>query len=332
MHVNPNIRNFWIDLRKNDSKFHVFKKNRNLVYFGNDLSKNSYEFVANRMKNINLQFDHNHLTESFFKAIQLETGNEENLKNLAVKAVCEAFEIPEDLLDAGLNPQDIDVNNTEEKYPEEDYNYDDLSAEMKSLINKRILINTITQGASIHAFYTMHHLVKDELNEISDELIPLYDEISVGTVYSYWKVDYSKIVDKMDPSMFVQGSSKVEYKENDDNPKVNAKGRTFAVLCQELVKGAIECISLHALKDVSEEDLKIIYSFADKRRDEPKYIQIGSEVWRKFLSLLKTYREEEKISLPEFIMKIFSLDPENTENFFEYFISDEKEKAIALLG
>ena len=78
--------------------------------------------------------------------------------------------------------------------------------------------------------------------------------------------------------------------------------------------------------------LKIIYSFADKRRDEPKYIQIGSEVWRKFLSLLKTYREEEKISLPEFIMKIFSLDPENTENFFEYFISDEKEKAIALLG
>jgi len=372
LHVNPGIRNFWTNLRKNDSKFHVFKKNRNLVYFGNDLSKSSYEFVQDRINNLGIKFDHNNLTINFFKTLEIEKGKEEVLKNLAIKAVCEAFEIPEDLMsseDTSLNnDEDIEVNNTEENFPV-NVDYDSLSQNIKDLINKRILINSIIQGASIHAFYTMHHLVKDELNEISPELIGLYDEISVGTVSSYWKIDYSAMLDKMDSSMLgsvVQGSSRVEYKDetedylnragellgasfagttsdgdlifnqdsddqNVSEPSVVAAGKTFAVLCQELTKGAMECIALHGSKDISEEELKIVYSFADKRSDEPRYIQVGSEVWRKILVLIKQYRENEKISLPEFIMKICVLEPNDIENFFEFFMSGENDKAIALL-
>lgn len=334
LHVNPGIRNFWPNLRKNDSEFHVFKKNRNLVYFGHDLSKSSYEFVQDRMNNLGIKFDHNNLTMSFLKALEVEKGKEEVLKDLAIKAVCEAFEIPEELLNASLNSdENIEVNNTEENFPE-NVDYDSLDQNIKDLINKRILINSIIQGASIHAFYTMHHLVKNELEEISPELIGLYDEISVGTVFSYWKIDYAAILGKMDSSvvdMLVQGSSKVEYEDDSDEPSVVASARTFAVLCQELVKGAIECIALHGSKDISEEELKIVYSFSDKRSDEPRYIQIGSEVWRKILSLIKQYRENEKISLPEFIMKICVLEPKDIENFFEFFMSGENDKAIALL-
>ena len=334
LHVNPSIRNFWTNIRKNDSEFHVFKKNKNIVYFGQDLSKNSYEFIQDRMKNLGLKFDHNNLTTNFFKTLEIENGNEEVLKNLAIKAVCESFEIPEDLLNASLNDDEsIEVNSTEENFPE-NIEYDSLDQRIKDLINKRILINSIIQGASIHAFYTMHHLVKNELDEISPELIKLYDEISVGTVFSYWKIDYSAIVDKMGSSMaagLVQGSSKVEYKEDSDEPSVVASARTFAVLCQELVKGAMECISLHGLKDIPEEELKIVYGFADKRADEPRYIQIGSEIWRKILGVLKRYRENEKISLPEFIMKICVLEPNDIEDFFEFFMSEENDKAIALL-
>jgi hypothetical protein len=334
LHVNPGIRNFWPNLRKNDSEFHVFKKNRNLVYFGHDLSKSSYEFVQDRMNNLGIKFDHNNLTMSFLKTLEVEKGKEEVLKDLAIKAVCEAFEIPEDLLNASLNSdENIEVNNTEENFPE-NVDYDSLDQKVKDLINKRILINSIVQGASIHAFYTMHHLVKNELEEISPELIGLYDEISVGTVFSYWKIDYAAILGKMDSSMvdmLVQGSSKVEYEDDSDEPSVVASARTFAVLCQELVKGAIECIALHGSKDISEEELKIVYSFADKRSDEPRYIQIGSEVWRKILCLIKQYRENEKISLPEFIMKICVMEPKDIENFFEFFMSGENDKAIALL-
>lgn len=332
LHVNPKIRNFWTDLRKNDGEFHVFKKNRNLVYFGDSLSRKSYEFVDQRMKNIGINFDHNNIAFSFMSAIQKESGNEENLKSLAIKAVSEAFEIPEDVLHAQLNEDDIDVNSTDEKYPDEEYNYEELPKCLKDQINKRILLNCITQGASIHAFYTMHHLVKNELEKIDKDIISLYDEISVGTVFTYWKIDYSSMLESAaNLDMMVQGSSKVEYNDNDE-PSVVAKARTFAVLCQELVKGSMELINLNGLSNLSEEDLKIIYAFADKRVDEPRYIQISSEVWRILLSTLKYYRENVgKINIPDFIMKITQMSPKNTEDFFEFVISNDMNQAINLI-
>lgn len=333
LHVNPNIRNFWRDLRKTDGEFHAFKKNRNLVYFGDELSRKSYEFVDNRIKNIGIKFDPNNLAHSFFTALELEKGNEESLKDLAIKAVSEAFEIPKEILKAQLNVEDIDVNSTDEKHPSEDFDYDELPKCLKDQINKRILLNCICQGASIHAFYTMHHLVKSELEKINADIIPIYDEISVGTVFTYWKVDYSAMLESSAHlDLLVQGSSKVEYNE-EDTPEVIAKARTFVVLCQELVKGSIELININGLKNLSEEDLKIIYAFADKRVDEPRYIQISSEIWRNLLSLIKYYREEVgKTTIPEFLMNITQMNPQNIEDFFEFMISGDMAQAISLIN
>ena len=378
LHVNPKIRNFWRDLRKNEGNFHVFKKNRNLVYFGDNLSRKSYDFVKDRIDSLNINFNYGGrqdlahlLATKFFNVLQIEDGNEETLKNLAIKAVSEAFDIPEDILRPDLNPEDpedIDVNQTDEKHPEEDYNYDDLSKELKDQINKRILMNCISQGASVHAFYTMHHLVKDDLNEIDENLVKLYDDISVGMVSTYWKIDYSSMLESpANLDLLVQGSSRVEYDaemkamtdkisevfgndvkwadpntgevvmelkdgvltDHEKDPVVVAIGRTFTVLCQELVKGSMELISLHALKHLSEEDLKVIYAFADKRVDEPRYIQISSEIWRNVLAFLKHYRDEVgKITIPDFVMKISLMSPEDTEDFFEHLLSGEFEKAV----
>lgn len=333
LHVNPKIRNFWRDLKKNDGLFHVFKKNRNLVYFGDDLSQKSYEFVSNRINNLGVKFDFNSLTGKFVAAIREENGNEDVLKELAIKAVSEAFEIPEDILEAHLNKEDIDINSTDESFPDDDYDYDSLSQSLKDNINKRILLNCITQGASIHAFYTMHHLVRNDLENISKDLIGLYDEVSVGTVYTYWKIDYSSMLESSaNLDMLVQGSSKVEYGDN-DNPKVVAKARTFVVLCQELVKGAIELISLNGLRDLDEQDLKTIYAFSDKRVDEPRYIQISSEIWRKVLSFIKVYKDEVgNISIPDLIMKISLLNPKDIEDFFEHMISGDNIQSINFIN
>ena len=334
LHVNPNIRNFWIDLRKNDGKFHIFKKNRNLVYFGNDLSRKSYEFVDDRIKNLGIDFDHNNLSYAFIETLSRESGNEDQLKRLAIKSVSEAFEIPEEKLQAHLNEDNnIDVNSTEENHPEDQYNYEDLSQDLKDQINKRILLNCIAQGASIHAFYTMHHLVRNELEKIDNEIISLYDMVSVGTVFTYWKIDYSAMLESMaNIDMLVQGSSKVEYNE-DEEPSVVAKARTFVVLCQELVKGSLECINLHGLKDLSEEELNTIYAFADKRADEPRYIQISSEIWRNLLSLIKNYKDKVgKITIPEFLMKIAQMNPKNIEDFFEHTFSNDFDQAINLIN
>jgi len=338
LYVNPKIRSFWKNLRKNEGDFHPFKKNKNLVFFGNDLSKESFNFVHDRMDSLGITFNHEDLTNTFISTLNKENGNEDNLKQLAINAVSEAFEIPKEILNADLNTEDIDLNKTEENTPQEDYDYETLSQDLKDQINKRILINCLIQGSSIHAFYTLHHLVKEQLEAISSGIVRDYDKISVGTVYSYWKLDYSSMLENASQflEMMVQGSSKVEYENEDEeggDAKVVAKARTFVVLCQELVKGSMELISLNGLQDLSEEELKTIYAFADRRVDEPRYIQIGSEVWRKILSLLKTYRQDhEKISIPDFVLKISLMNPKDIESFFEHLLSGEVDQAINYLN
>lgn len=333
LHVNPKIRSFWKNLRKNEGKFHPFKKNKNLVFFGSDLSKDSFEFVHERMTSLGITFNHEELTNVFISTLNKESGNEDKLSKLAIRAVTEAFEIPEDILEAQLNSNDIDLNKTEENTPQENYVYDEISQDLKDQINKRILMNCLIQGSSIHAFYTLHHLVKDQLEDVCPGIVKDYDKISVGTVYSYWKLDYSSMLENASQflEMMVQGSAKVEY-ENDEEPKVVAKARTFVVLCQELVKGSMELISLNGLKDLTEEELKTIYAFSDRRSDEPRYIQIGSEVWRKILSLLRTYRQEhDKISIPDLVLKISLMNPKDVESFFEHLLSGENNQAINYL-
>lgn len=329
LHVNPSIRNFWTNLRKTESPFHVFKKNRNLVYFGNNLSKASYDFFQKRAKDLDIDTDISHQTQNFQNILRKESGNESKLEALAKKAVYESFGIPEDILNVKLNSKDVDLNKVEKK---ENIAYSKLDRETQKLINKRILLNTIIQGSSIHAFCTLHHLVKDELESLIPGIVKLYDSLSVGTVSSYWKIDYSRYAEDPDFSKGMAiGSSKIEYNEEDE-PEVVCSAKTFTVLCQEIVKGGIECICLHGLQDIPEEQLRIVYDFSDKRVDEPRYIQISSEVWRRLLSFYKVYKKQnEESSLPEYIMNISMISVDAIEDFFEGVIDNDFDKSINLL-
>lgn len=329
LHVNPSIRNFWTNLRKTESSFHIFKKNRNFVYFGNNLSKASYDFFEKRASDLNIDTDISHQAQNFQNILMAESGFEEQLERLAKKAVYESFGIPEDIIKAELNGDDVDLNKVEK---EEQIAYSSLDRETQKLINKRILLNSIIQGSSIHAFCTLHHLVKDELNKLIPDIVGKYDSLSVGTVSSYWKIDYSKYA--LDPSFsqsMAIGSSKVEYND-EDKPEVICSAKTFTVLCQEMVKGGMECICLHGLQNIPEEKLKIVYSFSDRRVDEPRYIQISSEIWRRLLSFYKIYKQDNKeATIPEYIMNISLLSPDVIEDFFEGVIDNDFDKSMTII-
>jgi len=330
LHVNPSIRNFWKNLKKNNGDSHPFKKNRNLVFFGDSLSRKSFEYINQRIEKLGLEYNIGSIQESFFKVMFAESGktNNEELKNLAVETVSCIFpDIPEDIFNPSLNEDsNIELNKTEEKN-DGDYDYDSLSQDLKNKINKRILLNCLVQGASIHSYYTLHHLAKEKIDNINPELMSLYDNFTVNSVRSYFSIDYSAMLeDAVMAQSGALGSSKVEFDENND-PQITASAKSFPVLCQELVKGAMELITMHSLEDESEEDLKVIYYFADKRVDEPKYIQIGSEVWRNILNLNKTI----KMQLPELVMKISLLDSDKTEMFFESLFEGNIENASSFL-
>lgn len=333
LHVNPTVRNFWRNLKKNEGDFHPFKKNKNLVFFGDELSQKSYEYISARINKIFEQehflFINQQVSQCYLLINHLEKDNTENLQSLAVEAVSQAFEVPENLLESKLNENsNIETNSTEEKFKE--VSYDSLDQDTKDQINKRILMNCVIQGASIHSFYTLHHIVKDQIDKINPMLIDLYDKFSVGSARSYFSIDYSSFLsDKNFEKSALMGSSEVEYQNENENPKVVANAQTFPVLCQELVKGSIEILCLHSLQDISKEKLEAIYYFADKRQDEPRYIQIGSEIWRNILDFNKyCTNNQEKMSLPELIMKINKIPVKEIEDFFEFILQKEYDKAI----
>lgn len=331
LYVNPAIRNFWLNLKKNDAPFHPFKKNKNLVFFGDILSRKSFDFISERINKLQIKYDEESVTKCFIDIIKAERNHTSELTNLAIKAVSEAFDVPEDLLCAKLNEEsNVDVNQTEKRF-NKNFNYNNLSIHTKNQINKRILLNCLIQGSSIHSFYTLHHLVKNDLDKINKNLVSLYDNFSVASVRSYYSVNYSNILNQNFSIESVLGSCKVEYDE--DNPKVIAHAKSFPVLCQELVKGSIETVCLHGLKDLSKEELEQIYYFADQLQDEPRYIQISSEIWREFLEFNKFYASEiNKISIPELVMKISNLDPDEIQNFFEFLLQKDYQDALSFVA
>jgi len=64
---------------------------------------------------------------------------------------------------------------------------DELSPQQRHLVNKRLSMNLLIQGAASHAHLSGHYLVRDELDQINDELVPLYDRAIAGATYAYWK-------------------------------------------------------------------------------------------------------------------------------------------------
>jgi hypothetical protein len=62
---------------------------------------------------------------------------------------------------------------------------------LPSLINKRLTLNLLIQGAATHTFLSAHYLVADDLNTLNPKLLALYDKLAVAGFLSYWHGDLS---------------------------------------------------------------------------------------------------------------------------------------------
>jgi hypothetical protein len=60
---------------------------------------------------------------------------------------------------------------------------------LRDEINKRFTLNWLIQGAAQHAGMTFHHLVRDELDAVDPELIPLYDQYALINLLQYWHLE-----------------------------------------------------------------------------------------------------------------------------------------------
>src|SRR5262249_2159884 len=60
---------------------------------------------------------------------------------------------------------------------------------LRDLINKRLTLNWLIQGAAQHAGLTFHHLVADEIVSLDPRLLRLYDQFALIILLQYWHVD-----------------------------------------------------------------------------------------------------------------------------------------------
>ncbi len=230
------------------------------------------------------------LMGSLQRILQLESQHKEQLEELAVKIVREEMAVPPDAVQfdakivgmGEIDTEGMQAQSQEQQTPEQQMDAEEEAMEEFEEFNiekqKRRFLNQLIQGASKKGHY-MFHLVEEELNNISPDLINLY-----GVMMSINDLVYWIMPDQTTMMMAASGESvagKEEIDPETDPPTVKAQGITFPVLVHELVKGVMELLATQGLPDDPGMAQRVIDS-EDTLVAEVWDLRLGPVIWEKF--------------------------------------------------
>lgn len=303
--VDPSNLAFWDGIKDNT---HRYSKHPILSKHGGALSRGSHSFTNERSKKSG-NADLSSLPSLFVKIASIESSHKDELQRLAIEAASAAWDIDPDKLKAMLT-MEVDVNSV---------SGDDEIEEVEGLddqIDKRITLNALSHGSAVHNMMTMHHIVRDGLNAISPKLVKMYDQLSSGSHAQYWMFNIAEMAQQLAGA--AAGSAQVQWENGE--PIVVAKAFCFPVLCQELCKGCMMLLIQHQFTDMDENQSRYIMQKADAIVDEPYLIQVGPEMWRKFLKVVNSNKKMPKMS--SIIANLSVLDPGDVHKVVDLAISD----------
>jgi hypothetical protein len=193
----------------------------------------------------------------------------------------------------------------------------------KSGIDRRRIINSITQGASIRgtkAFY----IFKDILDVMDDTLVDQYNEI-IGNAYGIYDDDnaIAMMLAMMSQNSASQGGeSEVDWDDEEGTLVIKAKAIIFPILIHELVKGLYEILSLQGFSGDAEKNKQIV-SKVDKATNEPEDLRYGKFIYD---ALAKHIIDSpyDPIKLRElFFIEVYKLPDTEFHEFIENSINDD---------
>lgn len=265
---------FWRNLPRN--REHPYGKHPIMAMHGHNLAQSAYDFTDRRTSDLGGHMGMAEQMQMFQTIMQVEAQHKEELEELAKNLTQRIWGIDPNMLNANLGePGEREYDPGEES--DEDV---EIPQELRDEINKRITMNALTQGSAVHAMQTAHHMVDQAINDINPTLLNLYNRLSASATHQYWMLDLPMVAEQLLGA--VAGTESVDI-DDQGNAEVNANGYIFPILVQELFKGVMEVLTMHQLSNKSEADLKQIYRYADRLIDEPFLIQVGPELWRRFL-------------------------------------------------
>jgi hypothetical protein len=243
-----------------------------------------------------------------------EAPYKDELEELAINLVREMYNVTDSVDLKGM----IELRNPEEECDNcaaggEEFEIDEeRKRELQPEIEKRRILNSVVHGCAVHQWTTAYYLVQEELNNLSPDLLNKYNRLSALVNYWNWKI-YFEPMFEMGQMPVLQGINNV----NIENKEVSASGMNFPVLIHELSKGVMDyLVSVGipkevAQKEVTEDELRYIYSEADKYAHEQWHYFFGPTLWR---ALLDT-AEVESQGLPPIISKISKMNYQELASF-----------------
>lgn len=323
--IHPRVQEFWKTIRQ-PSNFNFpqrVRKHPFYAVYGPELSEKAYQSYRGFRPRVPT-------LSALARIMKWERAHKEELEKLAIKIVSEVWNCPPELLEAHLEQPSVEGLTTQESEEEEDDN-DDYDGEgvspdeIRDEINKRISLNTLTQGAALHQMITIHHLGREAINKISPDLLSLYDDLVKNTHQLYWQM----YVDPSQTNAIAQAGTvgKEELVWNDEGEvKVVAYAIIFPYLLQELSKGVMDVLTTHGLSSLPHNVQKKVIEEADRFDEEQWLIQIGPELWKQFLKVIPR-----NISLSEIISEFSTWKPQEVEDVIEAVI-DNPDKAREILS
>lgn len=258
------------------------------------------------------------------RIMQREAQHKEQLEQLAKRIVAQVWKVDPSTFDANLGSPGQSVEDYEQEQSQEEEDNSPLTADEQKQVHKRITLNSFTHGAAIHQMTSLHHMVKDALDKIDPQLMPAYDKLARGTVYSSWFMSIEQIAQMAGQK---GGDVRVVWPEEEqqsnqppkqEGPKVEAEAILFPILVHELAKGCMEILTSHGLPQ-DERTLKKVYKHADRWDTEIFHFFVGPALWRKFLKVV------DRTQLPEVMAAMSRLEPDDLHSVVQSIVDNPAE-------
>ena len=193
----------------------------------------------------------------------------------------------------------------------------------KSGVDRRRIINAITQGASIRgtkAFY----IFKDLLDVMDESLVEQYNEI-IGNAYGIYDDDnaIAMMLAMMSQNSASQGGeSEVDWDEEEGTLVIKAKAIIFPILIHELVKGLYEILSLQGFSGDAEKNKQIVAK-VDKATNEPEDLRYGKFIYDALAKHIIDSPYDPTKLRELFFIEVYKLPDTEFQEFIEDSINDD---------
>jgi len=256
--------------------------------------------------------------------IKEEAPFKAQLEELAIETIREIYQVPDYVdLKGFIHPKlSLDTEQDHDAEPFLELTLEQKN-KMRDEIQKRIILNGLVHGSSMHVWKGIYHLVAAELDAINPALKELYNYYTSTLGIAIWLMDPDKFQEIIEEGgQITQGFNKLQFdKQKGFGGQVQAKGINFPVLLHELNKGVIDwLISAGIPKDYTADELKYYYAKADAYENEPWHYTLSPTLWAELLETAQVPNEE----IPKLISKLVKLSYQELVDLFRL-IQDNKE-------